>query len=91
MFSRTKQTIKASESQDHLHILKGYTKEISLRTTDENRHLQNSIDPDGMVHNEPSHQCLQCLPFCLDFLLFFFASVRLFLVSTHNVRFCDEI
>ena len=29
----------------------------------------NSIDPDEMAHNEPSHQDLHCLPFCFDFSL----------------------
>ena len=28
----------------------------------------NSVDPDEMVHDEPSHQTLRCLPFCYDFL-----------------------
>ena len=27
----------------------------------------NSVDPDEMAHNEPSHQDLHCLPFCFDF------------------------
>ena len=29
--------------------------------------LENSVDPDEMVHNELSHQALHCLPFCSDF------------------------
>ena len=28
----------------------------------------NSVDPDEMAHNEPSHLDLHCLPFCLDYL-----------------------
>ena len=24
----------------------------------------NSVDPDEMAHNEPSHQDIHCLPFC---------------------------
>ena len=30
--------------------------------------FENSIDPDEMVHNEPFHQDLHCLPFCYWFL-----------------------
>ena len=26
----------------------------------------NSVDPDEMAHNEPSHQDLHCLPFCFS-------------------------
>ena len=26
--------------------------------------FENSVDPDETAHNEPSHQDLQCLPFC---------------------------
>ena len=29
----------------------------------------NSVDPDKMAHNEPSHQDLHCFPFYFDFLL----------------------
>ena len=27
----------------------------------------NSVDPDEMARDEPSHQDLYCLPFCFDF------------------------
>ena len=26
--------------------------------------FENSVDPDEMAHNEPSHLDLRCLPFC---------------------------
>ena len=35
---------------------------------EQNSAFANSIDPDEMAHNEPSHQDLHCLPFCFDFM-----------------------
>ena len=34
--------------------------------------FENSVDPEEMDHNEPSHLNLHCLPFCFRFFFFFF-------------------
>ena len=33
----------------------------------QNNFFANNVDPDETAHNEPSHQDLPCLPFCLIF------------------------
>ena len=35
--------------------------------TDRNNVFANSVDPDETAHNEPSHQDIRCLPFCIGF------------------------
>ena len=40
----------------------------TFNSTDWKTGLANSVDPDEMAHNEPSHQDLHCLSFCFIFL-----------------------
>ena len=46
-------------------FVQGVVKVNSFIITDQNKSFANSVDPDETAHDEPSHQDLLCLPFCL--------------------------